>query len=194
MRSRSAAALLGGLALALAGCSSSGIPAATTSSISASVTQTAPSVWSAPNTVSTGAPGSPSNTDANEASGSSTLPGLTEDCSAAIRAQLAVNNLFTEALHGPTGGTTPTAAGATPATSAAPSGITAERVAGVFDGLAPTIPRKLAAALTALRHAADSVVGKPVTDIPAVLNGTDVTEAMDAFRHYVAACEPKPSD
>lgn len=194
MRWHSAAAVLGGLALALAGCSSTGIPAATTSSISASITQTAPSVWSAPNTVSTGAPGSSSTADAHATSGSSTLPGLTEACSAAVRAQLAVNNLFTEALQGPAGGTAPTAASATTDTSAATSGITAERVASVFDGLAPTIPRRLAAALTTLRQAAESIVGKPATAIPAVLNGTDVTEAMDAFRHYVAACEPKPSD
>lgn len=191
---RSAAAVLGGLTLALAGCSSTGIPAATTSSISASITQTAPSVWSAPNTVSTAAPGSPSTADADGASGSSTLPGLTEACSAAVRAQLAVNDLFTEALQGSAGSTAPTAASATTSTPAAASGLTAERIASVFDGLATKIPRRLATALTTLRKAAESIVGKPVTDIPAVLNGTKVTEAMDAFRDYVAACEPKPSD
>lgn len=192
MTLRSAATALGALTFALAGCSSAGIPAATTSEISASVTQTAPSVWSAPNTESTGAPGSPSTAD--RSAGSSTLPGLTEACSAAIRAQLAVNNLFTEALQGPSDGAAPTTTSTTSGTAAVTSGITADRIATVFDGLAPSMPRRLAAALTVLRNAAESIIGKPVTDIPAVLNGTAVTDAMDAFRHYIAACEPKPSN
>jgi hypothetical protein len=190
---RCAAAILGSLAVALAGCSSTGIPAATTSLISPSVTQSAPSVWSAPNTASTAAPGSPS-TQTDGASGSTTLPGLTEACSSAIRAQLAVNNLFTEAIQGPTDGATPTATGATAKAPVVTAGISADRVASVFDGLAPSLPGRLANALAALRKGAESIVGKPVTDIPAVLNGTEVTDAMDAFRHYIAACEPKPTD
>lgn len=196
MTLRRTAAVLGCLAIALAACSSTGIPAATTSPVSASVTQPAPSVWSAPNTASTATPGSPSTAESNGISGSSTLPGLTEGCSAAIRAQLAVNNLFSEALEGPTGAATSGAtAPRTTAGSPAPtSGITAKRVASIFDGLAPTMPRRLSGPLAELRDAAESIIGKPITDIPAVLNGADATAAMDAFRQYIAACEPKPSN
>lgn len=178
--------------MALAACSSSGIPAATTASVSVSVTQTAPSVWSAPDTVSTSAPGA----DGAASTGtpdSSTLPGLTEGCSAAIRAQLAVNDLFTEALQGQSAGTsaTPTASSAT---STATAGITAARVAEVFGELSPTIPAPLSPSLAALHQAATSIVGAAVTDIPAVLEGPEVTKAMTAFGDYIASCEPPPSD
>jgi hypothetical protein len=124
---------------------------------------------------------------------SSTLPGLTESCSAAIRAQLAVNNLFTEALQGQSGGTTATSA-ASSATSTATAGVTAARVAEVVDELRPTIPAPLSPSLAALREAAASIVGAAVTDIPAVLEGPEVTKAMTTFGDYIASCEPAPSD
>jgi hypothetical protein len=187
-------AVAGGLALALAACSSTGIPAATTSSMRVSVTQTAPSVWSAPDTVSTSMSGAHS-TAASGVPELVTLPGLTEDCSAAIRAQLAVNNLFTEALQVPGGSTvTTTATAPTTAAPAGAAGITAARVAHVFGELSPTIPTPLAPALGALRDAAESVVGKAVTEIPAVLGSAGVTDAMKAFGDYIEACEPKATD
>lgn len=199
LRGTAIPAVVGMLIAALAACSSAGIPAATTSSISASVTQTAPSVWSAPDTVSTSAPGAPSISGTDGASGTPTLPGLTEGCSAAIRAQLVINDVFSEALGGEAG-TTAAGPSATTAPSAASSaataspGISAGRVAEVFDGLTSSIPAALSSPLAVLRQAAESIVGKPVTAIPAVLNSTAVTDAMDAFGRYIADCEPKATE
>lgn len=188
-----AVAVAGCLAAALAACSSGGVPAATTSTISASVTQTAPSVWSAPDTASNPlAASSAAGTDGT--SGASTLPGLTKPCSSAIRAQLAVNTLFTEALQGTGGAVSPATTTASSATTTAPAGITAPRVAAVFDSLEPSIPAALATPLAALRDAAESIVGKPVTDIPAALASAAVTDAMHDFGDYIAACEPAATD
>jgi hypothetical protein len=192
LRGTAVSAVAGALVAALAACSSAGIPAATTSSMSASVTQTAPSVWSAPDTVSTSAPGASSTAGTDGSSGTSTLPGLTEACSVAIRAQLVINDLFSDALQGGTT-STGTAAPATVSTAAA-SGISAAKVADVFGEITPSIPAPLSSALATLHDAANSIVGKPVTDIPAVLNSTDVTDAMNAFGSYIAACEPRATD
>ncbi len=131
LRGTAIPAVVGALIAALAACSSAGIPAATTPPMSASVTQTAPSVWSAPDTVSTSAPGAPSTTGTDGAFGTSTLPGLTEGCSAAIRAQLVINSLFSEALGGEAG----TAAPPTAATTA-PSSARSTAAATTAQGLA----------------------------------------------------------
>lgn len=197
MRVRRAALILIGLTTAaVAACSSTGIPGAQSSSARASVTQTAPSVWSAPET-STAQPGVAGSTAdaAGSASSTSELPGLSTACSAAVRTQLAMNDLFSAALNVGDGtrasnspAVTPTAAAV--ATEDHLANITQESVTEVFDSLTPSIPATLAKPLATLRDAADSIVGKTVAQVPTVLNSAKNLEAARAFSDYIASCEP----
>lgn len=185
--------------VALAACSSTGIPADTSASASASVTQPAPSVWSAPDSASDsvlGAGGSTTGTARTATTGP--LPGLSRSCSAAVRAQLAVNELFSQALKGDGAPAESSTAATTSAdatvTDSRPANITTTRVDAVFGGLSPAMPRALDKPIATLRTAADDMVGKTITEIPAILNGAQVTAAMSTLGDYVTDCRPTTSE
>jgi hypothetical protein len=179
----------------LAACASTGIPAAPTqATVSASVTQTAPSVWSGPESESGSAAASSS---ASAAASASTMPGLSEACTTAIRAQVAVNKLLAQGLgktatdHTTTGSAdAPPATTSSPAVPAADGGITAARVAEVFDGAARMVPASLTASFTTLRRAATDLVGRPIDTAPAVLASKPVADAMRTISDYIASCQP----
>ncbi|OJV23140.1 MAG: hypothetical protein BGO26_09325 [Actinobacteria bacterium 69-20] len=174
----------------LASACSGTVAAGNTSDPSASVTQTAPSVWSAPDTTPAPTVGATGGTSAGTAGGAdSTLPGLSAACSAAIRAQAAVTDLFAAALKGST-------ASVSGSTSAPISTSTSGSVSGTAaaSGTKPTATGRTAAPTAGSSAAPQSAASPTPTASPAPSTGTgkpsgitqaDVTATFDEIAKHL---------
>lgn len=193
MRGATFAALATTVLLAAAGCSG-GAAAPSTGSSSASVTQEAPSVWSSPESGAQAA-GSAAPSADSAASVAPALPGLSEDCTAAIRAQMAVNGLFGAALGSTAKAAAPlNAAAAVTSEPSAPPALTGSQVAETFGAIDATIPGPLRTAFGTLKKAADSMTSKTARDVPDILDQPQVVTAMTAIGDYITACQPATTD
>ena len=204
--------LAAALAAALAGCSGADGATQTSSTLTASVTQSAPSVWSPPETVAgtTETSGADAGVLADPLASSVTaLPGLSTLCTAAIHAQAAVNSLFAAGLAAPASSTTTDEAAGTvgldtlvAATTQAPPPAGADPTAqpptsadirALFDKIGPQIPASLATAFDTLKEASLTIVGKNADDVSDILSQKKVTSAMQSVSDYIAACKPTTS-
>lgn len=185
-----ATAITAAVLVILSGCSGQDQSTSTGSS-RASVTQTAPSVWSPPDTGSA-APSSTADGDLSAAE--STLPGLSADCTAAIRAQLAVNDLFGNALKRPVTLSADQDAAARATATDAPPALTKTAIAATFDPIEATIPSALRSSFATLRTAADALTTKAAQDVPDVLEAPDAAGAMSTIADYITACQPATTD
>lgn len=189
----------------MAGCSATAT-VADSAGPSASVTQSAPSVWSAQATTLAGASaGGGTATPTGAAVTGSTLPGLTAACSAAIRAQTTVNDLFGAALKAsapvassPAAPSSPppartqvtTPAATKTATEAVTNALTKADVALAFDQVSGAVPHVLASSFAALRAAADKIPETAAQGIPDVLAAAPVADAMKRITEYITDCQP----
>lgn len=199
------------LTVATAGCSGADETTATTSAATASVTQSAPSVWSPPETVAGTTATSAEDAAASAdplASSVTALPGLSTLCTAAIHAQAAVNELFAAGLASPPAAVETSSGGAegavgldtlVAATTSAPPAASAEKttpppttadVQSLFDKIGPQIPASLAAAFGTLKEASLKIVHKSADAVSEILAQPDVTGAMQSVSEYIAACKP----
>ncbi len=164
------------------------VAAGNTSTPSASITQTAPSVWSAPDTTPASTAGAAGGTSAGAAgSTDSTLPGLSAACSAAIRAQSAVTDLFAAALKGsaaPVSGTAaaPTAA---PSTKSTVTGRTTAPTGGssAAPPAASPVPTAASPASTAPSAGAEK---------PSGITQADVTKTFDEIAKHLPGALATP--
>lgn len=181
----------------VAGCGGGGIDANEAATAEATVTQTAPSVWS-PATSQTGPQpmAAAADADTTAAETGETLAGLSEECSNAVRAQTAVSTLFSDAIaQAPRPHTEEDedvdAAALAISTAAAGEPITPETVAAVFTPLAAMqLPADIRDAFTVMRTAADDAVGKSAVEIAHILSADPAAAAMMTVTDYVQACRP----
>lgn len=183
------------------GCASS--PEESPDAQTASVTQTAPSLWSpvTPSESNPTAGGTEDETgDVADTTDSTSpmLPGLTEECTTVIRAQTAVNGLFAtamEATSDPVAPSSPEPATttATTATSPVAGALTDGDVTAVFSPLDGTLPGAMTAAFDTLHGAAQEAVGHAAIDIAQILSEKDVAAALNDVAAYIKACSP-PSE
>lgn len=162
----------------------------------ASVTQTAPTVW-ATDTDDTNSGSTSSDEDESE---SEILPGLTPECTAAIRGHALMSDLLRLALEPSDVAATDTAtAKSTHDTTEqsqvdAISALTEADVDETFAQLDAKMPPELTSAFDALRTAADEAVGKPVGEIPDLLTAPDVDAARQQINDYITECQPPAED
>lgn len=132
----------------------------------------------------------------------STFPGLSEACTAAIRAQAAVNELFAKALKESTTAPVPaqpattagTASGTAPVTKPTTGPVTKDDVAHTFDEVAAIVPPALATPFQALHEAANKITETAKQNIPDVLAATPVTGALKTITDYITNCQPPTSN
>lgn len=121
-----------------------------------------------------------------------TLPGMSEECSDAIRAQSTVNNLIGEALRDAARQISQQDEDATD-TEFTPV-LTDAKIAEVFNGISGLVPAALSADFAALRHAAEQVTETAPTDIPDVMEEAAVTEAITSITDFITDCQPTVDD
>lgn len=184
------AALIVGLAVA--SCSVSAEPEVT--STATTTTQTAPSVWRSPTPVPTPESASSGPTEGgSDTTVSETLPGLTEDCSAALTAQVAVNDMIIKAMETPAPAAT-TLGSVEEDDEPARGILTTDEVEATFEQIAPTVPDALAEQLTVLHDATLRAAETPAIEVPDILTEPAVASALDAVAQYVQACHPDHDD
>lgn len=104
---------------------------------------------------------------------SSALPGLTDDCTDAVNAQIAISTLFQGAVSG--------------------KPLTAAQVSSTFTPLLNAVPKDLSDDVEVLHQAAISAVGKDAAAVAGVLADTKTAAAMNSLTNYVKACTPATS-
>lgn len=164
-------------------------------SAAASVTQEAPSVWATPMTAADGTV--EANKLAAAATTESTLPGLSEECTGAIRAQAAVNDLFGMALTEASRQVSeqnPETAADTADTSEPTPVLQAGDVSSTFDSITDLVPPALATDFAALRKAADAITETAPAEIADVMEESSVTGALTAITDYITDCQPATTD
>ena len=116
---------------------------------------------------------SPSVTAESPTTSASALPGLTDDCTDAVNAQIAISMLFEGALSG--------------------KPLTAAQVSSTFTPLASAVPEALADDVEVLHQAAMSAVGKDQVAVAGILADPKTAAAMNSLNSYVKACTPTTS-
>lgn len=110
-------------------------------------------------------PGSPS--------GAAALPGLSTGCTAAVKAQAGVADIFGRAVDG--------------------TKLTAKAVSAVFDTISAGLPPALTGDLATLRDAARRSVGKSDVAVAEILQEKEVGAARATLSEYVQECSPPTS-
>jgi hypothetical protein len=103
----------------------------------------------------------------------SALPGLTDDCTEAVNAQIAISTLFEGAVSG--------------------KPLTAAQVTSTFTPLVSAVPKDVADDVEVLHQAAVSAVGKDQVAVAGILADNKTTAAMNSLNSYVKACTPATS-
>jgi hypothetical protein len=103
----------------------------------------------------------------------SALPGLSDDCTTAVHAQVAISTLFARAVDG--------------------KPLTAAAVAAVFTPLQRDVPAPIADDVIVLHEAATASLGKKPVVVANTLNSAKVSTAMSAVNDYVKSCTPTTS-
>jgi hypothetical protein len=112
---------------------------------------------------------------ASTASSATGLPGLTDQCTQALNAQVAISTLFSAAVK------------------VNGEALSAQQVSATFTPLTGKVPSALTGDIETLHQAATASVGKSAVDVAATLNSTKVTAAMNALNDYVKKCTPATS-
>lgn len=156
---------------------------------SASVTQTAPSVWATP----TSQPDE-SAADGTVTSAPATLPGLSADCTAAIRSQATVNDLISRALAAASDKLVATASGAEPSVADESEAdqpiLTSQEVAEAFESIEGSVPAALESAFEELHQAAQELTDLEPSKVPDLLEKSEVTAALSEISNYIQGCQP----
>jgi hypothetical protein len=110
---------------------------------------------------------------ASPATSSTGLPGLTDQCTEVIDAQVAISGLFSGAVNG--------------------TALTAQQVSTTFTPLTGKVPSAVADDVETLHQAATASIGKSAVDVANTVNGTKVAAAMNALNDYIKKCTPATS-